>query len=182
MQRPGVLGIFGFAAVLGVAAVASAVAGEKDEMTRVTVHSSAFAPGTKIPAKYTGEGEDVSPPLEWTGVPAAAKELVLVCDDPDAPRAEPWVHWVAYKIPVSQTGLPEGAGSGFVAGRNDFGKNAYGGPMPPRGHGIHHYHFKLYAIDRPLEAGPGLSKGDVLERIRGRVIGAGELIGTYERK
>ena len=127
------------------------------------VTSTAFAEGQPIPKKYTGEGTDVSPPLAWSGVPATAKELALVCDDPDAPRAEPWVHWVIYKIPVDAKGLPEGVSqkakpkepAGAVQGKNswDEGENTgYRGPMPPPGHGVHHYHFKLYALDAPLEA------------------------------
>ena len=151
-------------------------------MTNLTVRSTAFSSGATIPAKYTGEGQDLSPPLEWSGVPATAKEIAIICDDPDAPRREPWVHWVAYKIPASTTSLPEGARSGFVEGRNDFGQAGYGGPMPPRGHGVHHYHFKLYALDQPLDAAPGLGKSDVLKAIRGHIVAEGELIGTYERR
>jgi len=164
------------------AAAGGAGAEEGGNMASLTVRSGAFVAGAAIPSKYTGEGEDVSPPLEWSGVPANAKELALICDDPDAPRAEPWVHWVAYKIAASSTGLSEGARSGFVAGHNDFGQTGYGGPMPPRGHGVHHYHFKLYALDQPLDAAPGLRKSDILKAIRGHVVGQGELIGTYERK
>jgi Raf kinase inhibitor-like YbhB/YbcL family protein len=169
------------AAFLCMVACAGAEEG-RNTMATLTVRSSAFGPGALIPVEYTGEGKNVSPPLEWSGVPASARELALICDDPDAPSEEPWVHWVAYKIPASTTSLPEGARSGFVAGRNDFGQPGYGGPMPPRGHGVHHYHFKLYALDHPLDAAPGLGKSAVLEAIRGHVVADGELIGTYERK
>ncbi|MEI8198307.1 MAG: YbhB/YbcL family Raf kinase inhibitor-like protein, partial [Phycisphaerae bacterium] len=109
---------------------------------------------------------------------------------PDAPTPQPWVHWVLYKIPPTLTGLPAGiAGAatlndprGALQGQNSFSKIGYNGPMPPRGHGLHHYHFKLYALDQPLPLAPGLSKEAVLAAMRGHVIGEGELIGTYERK
>jgi len=155
----------------------------------ITVTSSAFGPNQPIPKKYTGEGVDVSPPLEFAGIPAEAKELALICDDPDAPRAEPWVHWVIYKIPPNTTALPEGVERterpanvpGALQGRNDWGTIGYRGPMPPPGHGVHHYHFKVYALDAPLDVGPGLSKAQLLKAMEGHIIAQGELIGTYER-
>lgn len=143
--------------------------------------SPAFAPGGPIPKKYTGEGEDVSPPLVWSRPPEGTRELALVCDDPDAPTANPWVHWVAYKISPDRKGLSEGAKDGFRQGRNDFGRRDYGGPMPPRGHGVHHYHFKLYALDIELPS-EELTKDELLSRIEGHVLAEAELIGTYERK
>ena len=111
-----------------------------------------------------------------------AYEFALVCDDPDAPRPEPWVHWVVYKIPADRTGLPEGDTEGALEGRNDFGRAGYGGPMPPKGHGVHHYHFKVYALGIELEAAVGLTKDQLLEVIKGHVLDEGELVGTYERK
>lgn len=150
-------------------------------MAKLALSSSAFEAGGKIPTKYTGEGADVSPPLRWTGAPAATREFALVCDDPDAPRKEPWVHWVAYRISPERAGLEEGATTGFVAGLNDFGRPGYGGPMPPEGHGVHHYRFKLYALDVVLDADPGLRKAELLAKIRGHVIAEGELVGVYER-
>lgn len=156
---------------------------------KITVESPAFAPGKPIPKKYTGEGEDVSPPLKWSGVPKEAKELALICDDPDAPRPEPWVHWVIYKLPASLTELPENVAkqaspprpAGAVQGKNSWGKLGYGGPMPPPGHGVHHYHFKLYALDAALDLPPGLTKDELLKKIRPHIIAEGELIGTYQR-
>ncbi len=154
----------------------------REAMAAITIRSQAFDPGGAIPKKYTGEGEDVSPPLTWENVPPQAKELVLICDDPDAPRAEPWVHWVVYKIPASSTGLPEGSAAGAREGKNDFGRIGYGGPMPPRGHGVHHYHFKLYAVDTEVNLPRGATKDQVLKAIEGHIVGQGELIGTYERR
>ena len=160
---------------------------------KIEVTSTAFGPGQPIPKKYTGEGADVSPPLSWKGVPEASKELVLICDDPDAPTKEPWVHWVLYKIPANIKGLPEGVPRqprmkdppGALQGQNSWPKGekiGYGGPMPPPGHGMHHYHFKLYALDAPLAATePGLEKNALLKQVQGHILAEGKLIGTYQR-
>ena len=156
----------------------------------ITITSEAFKAGAAIPKKHTGEADDTSPPLAWSGVPNGAKELALICDDPDAPRAEPWVHWVIYGIPADAKGLPEGVSTketlqgpqGARQGLSDFGKVGYGGPMPPRGHGTHHYYFKLYALDAPLNLAPRLTKKKLLDAMKGHILAQGELIGTYERK
>ncbi|MFP4502995.1 MAG: YbhB/YbcL family Raf kinase inhibitor-like protein [Candidatus Hydrogenedentota bacterium] len=143
--------------------------------------SPAFEPGTRIPAKYTKEGNDVSPPLSWNDVPAAARSFALVCDDPDAPTAEPWVHWLLWNIPANATEIPEG-GSGFgIEGTNSFGEPGYGGPMPPPGHGTHHYHFTLYALDGDVAIEPGASKESLLRAMDGHVLAEAEYVGTYER-
>ncbi len=147
----------------------------------IQVSSPAFEAGGVIPRKYTGEGEDVSPPLEWTGLPEGTREVALICDDPDAPMPEPFVHWVVYKIPADKAGLPEGSPEGALEGPNGFDRIGYGGPMPPEGHGTHHYHFKVYALDAELEATPGLSKDKLLAAMEGHVLDEGELVGTYER-
>jgi Raf kinase inhibitor-like YbhB/YbcL family protein len=149
---------------------------------RIQLTSPAFEAGGAIPRKYTGEGADVSPPLAWEGVPARAKELALICDDPDAPRADPWVHWVLYRIPPGGRGLPEGSNGGATEGHTDSGHAGYGGPMPPRGHGVHHYHFKIYALDQALPLRPDASKKELLQSMEGHVLAEGELVGTYERK
>ena len=158
----------------------------------IALSSSAFQPGERIPKKYTGEGEDVSPPLQWKNVPDGTKEFALICDDPDAPSSQPWVHWVIYGIPAEVSELPES-----IPGREELsepirakqGTNSwpsgrtigYRGPMPPPGDGIHHYHFHLYALDRPLELEPGAGKQSLLQAIKGHVIAEGKLIGTYSR-
>ena len=155
----------------------------------LTIQSSAFGEGQVIPGKYTGDGEDVSPPLTWSGVPADARELALICDDPDAPRPEPWVHWVIYKLPADTAGLPAGVPTqarlseppGAWQGRNSWPTIGYRGPAPPRGHGVHHYHFKLYALDAPLDLPPELTKDELLSRMQGHIIAEGELVGTYQR-
>ena len=164
---------------------------EKGGVTmKIAVTSEAFAVGQPIPRKHTGEGENLSPPLHFHDVPAEARQIVLICDDPDAPRPEPWIHWVIYSIPGHVDNLVESieptpnppSPSGAVQGVNSSGKVGYSGPMPPPGHGVHHYHFKVYALDAELNLQPGLTKADVLAAIDGHVIAEGELVGTYERK
>ena len=156
----------------------------------ISVTSSAFESGKSIPKKYTGEGEDLSPPLAWSNIPQDTKEIALICDDPDAP-AGTWVHWVLYKIPALATGLPEGlprektlkTPAGVVQGVNSFSKDnlGYRGPMPPPGHGTHHYHFKIYAVDKPVTLPPGADKKALLAEIHDHVLAQGELVGTYQR-
>jgi Raf kinase inhibitor-like YbhB/YbcL family protein len=155
----------------------------------ITLSSPAFTEGHEIPRKYTGDGEDVTPPLSWSRIPPGAKELALIVDDPDAPTDEPWVHWILYKIPAQTDSLAEGIAktsapgspAGAVQGKNSWGKIGYGGPAPPRGHGVHHYHFKLYVLDAPLDLQAGLDKHELLNAMSGHVLGHGELVGTYKR-
>lgn len=160
---------------------------------KIELTSPAFVHGARIPKKHSGEGEDVSPPLAWSSVPEGTRQLALICDDPDAPVAEPWVHWVIYKIPVTASGLPEGVAktaqpeepSGAVQGKNSWPSGqtiGYRGPMPPPKHGPHRYFFKLYALDAELALAPGATKQQLLEAMAGHVIGEGELMGTYERR
>jgi Raf kinase inhibitor-like YbhB/YbcL family protein len=155
----------------------------------INITSSAFKSGDMIPKKYSGEDKDVSPALSWSNVPAEAKELALIVDDPDAPTPQPWVHWVVYNIPANTTNLPEAVPAeeplktpAATQGKNDFGNVGYGGPMPPPGHGTHHYHFKLYALNAPLNLKTGAKKKELLDAMKGKIIAQGELIGTYERK
>jgi len=147
----------------------------------IEVSSPAFKAGATIPKRHTGEGEDISPPLEWSSLPQRTKEIAIICDDPDAPTQKPFVHWVAYKIRADRRGLPEGSTQGVLEGTNDFGEVGYDGCMPPRGRGVHHYHFNVYALDTELDTPAGLSKDELLEAIEGHVLDEGELIGTYER-
>lgn len=148
----------------------------------ISVKSRAFEAGGGIPKKYTGEGADVSPPLQWGEMPAGTEEIALICDDPDAPTPRPWVHWVVYKIPGDSNSLAEGSSGAAREGKNDFGRKGYGGPMPPPGHGVHHYHFKVYALDATLDLRAGASKDQLLDAMKGHILAEGELVGTYERK
>ncbi len=174
-------------AFVGLAVVLAGCEGKKEQAgppgaAVLTVRSAAFAEGGPIPKKHTGEGEDVSPQITWSGAPAATAEFALICDDPDAPRATPWVHWVLYNIPADVKELPEGAKGIGTEGVNDSNMAEYNGPMPPRGHGVHHYHFKVYALDAKLGLKPALTKDELLAAMKGRVIAQGEIVGTYERK
>lgn len=146
--------------------------------------STAFADGETIPKKYTGEGDDISPQLSWIGLPDGTKELALICDDPDAPTPQPWVHWVIYKIPVDFDTLAQAvntADTKLLEGLNSWPTIGYRGPMPPPGHGLHHYYFKLYALDEPLDVAAGLDKQGLLEAMKGHIIAQTQLIGTYQR-
>ncbi len=159
----------------------------------IKVTSSAFKNGQPIPAKYTGEGQDISPPIAWSDLPEGTKELVLICDDPDAPTEEPWVHWVIYKIPPEATGLPEGVSvkarlktpPGTLQGKNSWPSGqtiGYRGPMPPPGLGTHRYFFHLYALEAKMVVEPGIDKQTVLDEIEDHILAEGELLGTYERR
>ncbi len=155
-------------------------------MQTIHIHSPAFAPEAEIPVRFTCQGEDVSPPLSWDGVPPGSRALALIVDDPDAPDpAAPrmtWVHWVLYDLPAETGGLPESVSrlpAGTREGVNDWHRTGYGGPCPPIGR--HRYFFKLYALDRPLGDLGAPTKAQLLEAMRGHVIGEGQLIGTYQK-
>lgn len=143
------------------------------------VTSSAFAPYTTIPERYTGDSDDISPPLEWTGAPQKTRSFALVVHDPDAPLVDGFTHWVLYGIPAGTTQLREGDTS-FTGGKNSFGNTGYNGPMPPPGHGPHHYYFWLYALDSDLDLEAGLDRRTLLARIEDHVIEQARLVGVYE--
>ena len=144
----------------------------------------AFADRGAIPARHTGEGEDVSPAFTFEAVPEETRSLAIVCHDPDAPLVLPrrygFVHWVCYNIPGDVRALEEGA-VGFTNGPNDFGSVGYGGPMPPEGHGTHHYFFWLLALSRAPDLPEQLDFYDLLEAVHDDVIGMNRLVGTYRR-
>lgn len=151
--------------------------GETGMILEVT--SSAFEMGSRIPKKFTCDGENVSPPLKWSGVPAEAKSLALIADDPDAPMGT-WVHWVLYDLPPDHDSLPEGASGIGTQGVNDFRKTGYGGPCPPRG-SEHRYYFKVYALDTMTGLKAGASKRDLENAMRGHILAQGQLMGIYGR-
>lgn len=141
--------------------------------------SSTFENNGAIPAKYTCQGEGVSPALAIKAVPGAAKSLALTVDDPDAPGGT-FDHWVVYNFAPTTTEIAEGsAPAGSMQGANGTGKTAYMGPCPPSG--VHHYHFKLYALDGPLDLKEGASKSELLSAMTGHIVAQTELIGTYEK-
>jgi len=150
--------------------------------------SPAFKPDDRIPAKYTGEGADVSPPLEWSDPPAGAKSFALICDDPDAPMGT-WDHWLLWNLAGDLRKLPENVAKtetvaalgGARQGKNSWPKIGYNGPMPPKGHGTHHYHFALYALDTALDLKTGADKKALLAAMKGHILGKATLMGTYSR-
>jgi Raf kinase inhibitor-like YbhB/YbcL family protein len=155
----------------------------------LTLKSSAFPPSGTIPTKYTCDGDETSPPLEWSGVPDKAMSLALVVDDPDAPDpAAPkrrFVHWVLYNIPPDARGLSEGAARGklppgSLEGSNDFNKSGYGGPCPPIGR--HRYFFTLYALDTSLAHVESPSRSELEAAMKGHVIEKAEVVATYEHR
>lgn len=145
----------------------------------------AFRQNAMIPRQFTCEGEDLSPPLQWTDSPTGTQSFALICDDPDAPMGT-WVHWVIYNIPTESSGLPEGVSradslsDGARQGFTDFQKTGYGGPCPPPGK-PHRYFFKLYALDGKLSVKGKATKESVLAAMEGHVLGQATLMGLYER-
>ncbi len=159
----------------------------------IRLTSEAFQPGQPIPKVCTGEGQDRSPQLAWDPAPPEVREWALICDDPDAPTPTPWVHWVIYGLAADRRALPAGLPAdatltspvAALQGKNSWPSGqtiGYRGPLPPPGHGVHHYHFKLYALDASLQLAPGLSKEELLAALKGHVLATGELVGTYERR
>jgi Raf kinase inhibitor-like YbhB/YbcL family protein len=150
------------------------------------VTSDAFSAGGAIPSRFTCEGEDVSPPLAWSGAPLGVASFALTVDDPDAPGGV-FTHWVLYNLPATSTRLPQGVPArqrvveGGLQGKNDFGRTGYDGPCPPPGR-PHHYRFTLYALDATLGLQAGAAEQDVLNAIRGHVLGQAQLVGTYQRQ
>ena len=174
-----------FCFLLGLTVIGS-LAAEKAGKDQMQLTSTAFSEGAAIPAKYTCDAKDVSPSLKWTGVPAGAKSLALIVDDPDAP-AGTWVHWVLYDLPASTSELAEDvAKSQYVAGGarqglNDFRRLGYGGPCPSHGK-PHRYFFKLYALDAVLDLKPGLTKKDIESAMERHILAQAQLMGTYQRE
>lgn len=149
--------------------------------------SPVFDTGAAIPTLYTCEGADHSPPLLWANAPAGTRSFLLTCDDPDAPRGT-FRHWAIFDIPSDWSELPEGVTQEFVAKNclveavNDFGKIGYGGPCPPKGHGTHHYHFRLSALDVPhLDVSPRRRCPHVAEAAAVHTLAAAELVGLFRR-
>ena len=153
------------------------------------VMSPAFVDGAVMPDHYASAG-GASPPLEIGGVPKDAKEIVLICEDPDAPLRHPFVHWML-RVPARVTSLAQGivttpkppnAPLGTVQGKSTLHRHGYTGPTPPPGHGPHHYHFQVFALDSPLMLPPDAPRDEVVSAMRGRVIAKGEVVGVYEQR
>ena len=158
-----------------LAAIASFAAGG----AKMKITSSAFQEGGSIPSKFSFDGADTSPPLQISDVPSAAKSLVLIVDDPDAPSGL-FTHWTVWNIPPQTSSIAEGSTPNGVQGTSDFGKSGYGGPCPPSG--THRYYFKIFALDRELDLPSGAKRGQLDAAMKGHVIAQGELMGRYSRK
>jgi len=159
--------------------------GKGGQQMTMSLTSAAFAAGESIPPKYTCDGENVSPALQWDQPPAGTQSLALIMDDPDAPSGT-FVHWAYYDLPPTSRGLPEGVPSGEkpspggTQGSNGAGKSGYTGPCPPSG--SHRYFFRLYALDTKLDAAPGLTKDKLLQAMEGHVLAQAQLMGVYSRR
>jgi Raf kinase inhibitor-like YbhB/YbcL family protein len=166
------------------AAQPSATNSAKPAKAEIKLTSAAFKDGEPIPRAYTCDGVNISPPLEWNGVPKTAKTIAIVCDDPDAPGGT-WVHWVLYNLPADNIGLVENLPAtetlkaGGFQGKNDFAKIRYGGPCPPSG--THRYFFKIYALDSELPLKAGATKAELMKAMDDHVVLQGQLMGTYRR-
>lgn len=173
--------------VLG-AVIAARGEDKEDAMASLTISSPSFQSDQPIPAKHSCEGDDASPALKWSGAPEGTESFALICDDPDAPGGV-WTHWVIYGIPATTSELPEGVAKtdtvaalgGAKQGVNSFGRVGYGGPCPPRGHGAHHYHFKVFALKGAVDLPPRASRSQLERAMRGHILAQGDLVGTYER-
>lgn len=155
-------------------------AASNNSIINMKIASRAFLPNSEIPLKYTCDGFDASPPLSFSEIPANAKSLVLIVDDPDAP-AGTWLHWTLFNISPDITDIEENSiPTGAVQGITSFGRPGYGGPCPPSG--IHHYYFKLYALDTVLNLATGVQLEELMNAIKGHVIAQAELVGLYSRK
>jgi len=160
------------------------ISAKEDEMA-ISLSSTAFKEGDRIPVKYTCDGQDVSPLLEWGQPPPGTRAFALIVDDPDAPGGV-FTHWVIFNIPSDSRQLPEAIPAqaqlpdGALQGKNDFGRIGYGGPCPPPGR-PHRYQFTLYALDQPLDLKAGVSKKQLLSAMQGHILAQGQLSGTYQR-
>lgn len=153
--------------------------GEGEGQMPMTISSTAFSEGDEIPRRHTCDGEDLSPPLTWSGTPNGTQSLVMITDDPDAPSGT-FVHWVLYNIPPDTSSLSEGVRGIGTQGVNGFGKSGYGGPCPPKGP-AHRYFFKIYALDTSLNLQSGAKKAEVEKDMQDHVLAQGQLMGTYKR-
>lgn len=145
------------------------------------VASTAFPEGGRLPDSATVDGEGAPPSLRWSGVPARAISIVLVCEDPDAPLLRPFVHWLVWHIPPTATRLDPWELDGLREGKNSTLRRGFAPAAPPRGHGVHHYHFQVFALDVPADVDDGAGRSALASAMRAHVVAWGETVGTYER-
>lgn len=154
-------------------------------LSSMKLTSPNFSASGALERRFSGEGEDISPALEWSDPPAGTRAFAVICHDPDAPLFSAngtygFVHWVLYNLPATTTALEEGTDLG-TAGIQDGGKTGYGGPMPPEGHGVHRYYFWVLALDSDRSFAPGLTLWEFLAQAEPHILGANRLVGTYQR-
>jgi Raf kinase inhibitor-like YbhB/YbcL family protein len=177
-------------------AVATTAVDAQPTAAKITVTSPTMKEGERMPVDYTADGKNISPPIQWSGLPAGTKEIAMIMDDPVAPTPQPFVHWVIYKIPPTAKGLPENIPidpaaampaelTGAIQGVSGFRRPIYRGPAPPKPGVSHQYNFKVYALDAPLEIAPAsapMTKAQLLEAMKGHIIGEGVMVVPYDRK
>jgi Raf kinase inhibitor-like YbhB/YbcL family protein len=159
----------------------------RNPAARIQMVSDALGADGAIDLRHSAYGDNLSPPLRWTPVEGAGA-YAIVLEDPDAPTAHPFVHWMIWNIPGQSSSLPEGVPNtrvlvspqGAVQAKNEAGSFGYFGPRPPQGHGVHHYHFQIFALDGPLTVSPDIDLRALVDAIKGRVLADGELVGTFE--
>ncbi|HEY3820421.1 MAG TPA: YbhB/YbcL family Raf kinase inhibitor-like protein [Polyangiaceae bacterium] len=148
---------------------------------RLTVTSPDFADGAPLPISCTVDGAGTPPALQWAAPPTATQSLVVVCEDPDAPLPEPFVHWIVYGIPPAARTIDASVIARYGQGQNSKLANAFAPPSPPPGHGVHHYHFQVFALDAPFDGEASVGRRTLVNRLKGHVLAWGEIVGTYER-
>jgi len=179
--------LLGIAMAAGVGTTASA----QGSPQKILVESSALKNDQPIPKDYTADGRNISPPLTWSNVPAGTREFAVILEDPDAGNPPPFVHWLIYKIPATAKGLPENIPidpsaampsevAGAIQGANGFRRNIYRGPAPSPGN-PHHYHFIVYSLSEPLNLALGATRQQLVDAMKGRILGQGEIVPTYQR-
>jgi Raf kinase inhibitor-like YbhB/YbcL family protein len=147
----------------------------------ISVESVAFAANSALPVSCTADGVGLPPPIGWDGVPEGAESIVVICEDPDAPLPKPFVHWIVYGIPATARSIDADSSTTWKVGENSRLSSTFAPVAPPPGHGVHHYHFQVFALDRVLDLPPGLGRHAIVEQMTDHVVGWGEIVGTYER-
>ena len=148
----------------------------------IEVHSIAFNDGTSLPISCTADGVGAPPPLSWHGTPESAESVVVICEDPDAPALEPFLHWLVYGMPGVTQDVDAQSQHIYRLGKNSRDQVGFTPAAPPAGHGVHNYHFQVFALDAAIELSAGAERGDVIDLMLGHVLGWGELVGNYQRE
>jgi Raf kinase inhibitor-like YbhB/YbcL family protein len=146
------------------------------------VRSVAFDAGTPLPISCSVDGVGAAPALSFSNLPEAAQSLLVICEDPDAPFLQPYVHWLVYGIPAASEGVDAQSQHDYRLGQNSKSENGFTPAAPPPGHGVHHYHFQVFALDTPVDLVQGRERDELVELAKGHVLAWGEIVGTYERE